>query len=100
MRSLLSIHRCVIAAAGVAGLAGCNKPARVTSAIADSASVSHFKTFSVTAPVPRASQVAVAGTNHSDHVAGAIIDMDPMLSTSLVGRAMSEDLTYAFTHRG
>ena len=90
----------VIAAAVVVGMIGCTNSARVTSAIANPAAVSHFKKFTVTAPTPRVSRVAVAATNDSDQAGGAIMDMDPMLATSLVGRAMSEDLVGAFSHRG
>src|SRR5215204_2879309 len=84
----------------VVGLSGCSKPARVVSVTADSAALSHFSTFTVLAPAPRVGQVAVAATNDSDRAGGAFMNMDPMLATSLVGRAMSEDLVWAFSHRG
>jgi hypothetical protein len=90
----------IIATAVGAGVTGCANAARVSSTIADSGAVSHFNTFTVTAPTPRVSRVAVAATNDSDQAGGAIVDMDPMLATSLVGRAMSEDLVWAFSHRG
>jgi hypothetical protein len=92
-------YRGVVAGA-VMVLGGCTNSTRVASVTADSAALSRFKTFTVSAPTPRISRVAVAATNDSDRVGGATMDMDPMLATSLVGRAMSEDRVWAFTHRG
>jgi hypothetical protein len=62
--------------------------------------LARFKTFSVRAPTPPANRVAGAATNDTDRAAGAVMDMDPMLATSLVGRAMRQDLTQAFAQRG
>ena len=92
-------YRGVVAGA-VLVLGGCASSTQVATVTADSAALSRFKTFTVIAPAPQISGVAVAATNDSDRVGGATMDMDPMLSTSLVGRAMSEDLVGAFTHRG
>jgi hypothetical protein len=66
----------------------------------DTAAVGQFKTFTVSAPTPSIDRVAVAATNDRDRAGGAMMDMDPMLSTSLVGRAMRQDITSAFAKRG
>lgn len=66
----------------------------------DSSSVERFKTFTISAPEPAVGRVVVAATNDVDRVAGAKMDMDPMLSTSLVGRAIRQDLADAFKKRG
>jgi hypothetical protein len=89
-----------IAVAAIAGLAACSNSTRVVSGTTDPSALSHFKTFAVSAPAPRVDRVAVGVTNHSDRVGGAIMDMDPMLATSLVGRAMRQDLVTAFARRG
>jgi Domain of unknown function (DUF4136) len=72
----------------------------VASGSLDTMAVRQFKTFSIMAPTPPADSVAVGATNGRDRVAGAVMDMDPMLSTSLVGRAIRQDLSSAFTDRG
>ncbi len=92
-------YRGVVAGA-VLLLGGCSSSARVATVTVDSAALSRFQTFTVSAPAPRVDQVAMAGTNDRDRAGGAVMDMDPMLATSLVGRAMSEDLVSAFSHRG
>jgi hypothetical protein len=73
---------------------------RVASGTLDTVAVRQFKTFSIMAPPPSAGKVGVTATNDSTRVAGAVMDMDPMLSTSLVGRAIRQDLSDAFTKRG
>jgi hypothetical protein len=73
-------YRGVVAGA-VMVLGGCADSTRVTSVTADSAALSRFKTFTIIAPAPQVSRVAVAATNGSDRVGGAIMDMDPMLAT-------------------
>ena len=89
------------AAVGLLALgAGCGSSVGVATEALDTAAVRQFKTFTVTAPVPIASRVAVAATNDADRAGGAVMDMDPMLSTSLVGRAMRQDPTDAFAKRG
>jgi hypothetical protein len=100
IKAIYHHSRDVVAAAWIAALGGCSHSAQVTSATADPAALSHFKTFAVVAPAPRVDRVAVGVTNDSDRVGGAIMDMDPMLATSLVGRAMRQDLVAAFTRRG
>jgi hypothetical protein len=83
----------------IAGVSGCSKGARITTATADPAALNRFHTFAVTAPTPRADRIAV-GVSDSDRAGGAVMDMDPMLATSLVGRAMHQDLVTAFSGRG
>ena len=89
-----------IAVAAIAGVAACSNSTRVVSDTTDPNALTHFKTFAVSAPAPRVDRVAVGVTNDSDRVGGAVMDMDPMLATSLVGRAMRQDLVTAFAHRG
>jgi len=72
----------------------------VASGAIDTLALQQFQTFSIKAPTPPADSVAVATTNGTDRVGGAVMDMDPMLSTSLVGRAIRQDLANAFTRRG
>ena len=80
---------------------GCKgRTVNVASGMLDTAAVRQFKTFSIMAPTPPADSVAVAATNGHDRIGGVVMDMDPMLSTSLVGRAIQQDLTDAFTGRG
>jgi hypothetical protein len=50
--------------------------------------------------LPAANRVAVAATNDSDRVAAAVMDLDPTLATSLVGRAIQQDITAQFVSRG
>ena len=79
---------------------GGGRTVNVASGTIDSVAVRQFKTFVVMAPTPPTDTVAVGATNGSDRVAGAVMEMDPMLSTSLVGRAIRQDLSDAFTNRG
>ena len=72
---------------------------RVASGTLDTSAVRTFKTFSIIAPLPP-DRVGVAATNDSTRVAGAVMDMDPMLATSLVGRAIRQDISDAFAKRG
>jgi len=72
----------------------------VASGAIDTLALQQFQTFSIKAPTPPADSVAVATTNGTDRVGGAVMDMDPMLSTSLVGRAIRQDLANAFASRG
>ena len=72
----------------------------VASGTLDTIAVGQFKTFAIMAPTPPADSVAVAATNGRDRAGGAVMDMDPMLATSLVGRAIRQDLSDAFTKRG
>jgi hypothetical protein len=72
----------------------------VASGTLDTAVVRQLKTFSIMAPTPLADSVAVAATNDRDRAAAVVMDMDPMLSTSLVGRAIRQDIGTAFTKRG
>src|SRR4051812_16702531 len=90
-----------IALATIAGVTACSPTTtRIASETINPNAPTRFKTFAVSAPAPRVDQVAVGVTNDSDRVGGAIMDMDPMLATSLVGRAMRQDLVTAFAHRG
>ena len=92
-----SVRRIVVAA--IACIA-CSSSVRVVTETGDAAALQHLKTFTLSAPVPTASRVAVAATNDSNRVGGAVMDMDPMLATSLVGRAMHQDIANAFAKRG
>ena len=93
-----TLRRIVVAA--VACVACSRSSTRVVTESGDTAALQHLKTFAVSAPVPAATQVAVAATNDSNRVAAALMDMDPMLATSLVGRAMQRDIASAFVKRG
>jgi hypothetical protein len=73
---------------------------KVASGTLDTSAVRTFKTFSIIAPLPPAERVGVAATNDSTRAASAVMDMDPMLATSLVGRAIRQDLSDAFAKRG
>jgi hypothetical protein len=91
----------VLALGVVTAVAACSSDrVRVAAGTVDQSMLARFKTFSVTAPTPPANRVAGAATNDTNRVAGAVMDMDPMLATSLVGRAMRQDLTEAFVQRG
>jgi len=72
----------------------------VASGMLDTLAVQQFKTFSIMAPTPSTDTVGVAATNGANRVGGAVMEMDPMLATSLVGRAIRQDLSDAFTNRG
>ena len=91
---------CVVLSALAFATACKGRTVNVSSGAIDTIALQQFQTFSVMAPTPPADTVAVATTNGSDRVGGAVMDMDPMLSTSLVGRAIRQDLTNAFTSRG
>ena len=89
-----------IAAVWILGMAACSSSTRVTSVTADPQPLTRFHTFVISAPPPPVTRVAVAATNDSDRGAAAVIEMDPMLETSLVGRAMRQYLVAAFEDRG
>src|SRR5437773_11418251 len=59
----------------------------VASGTLDTVAIRQFKTFAIMAPTPPADTVAVGATNGSDRAGSAVMNMDPMLATSLVGRA-------------
>ena len=91
----------VLALGAITAVAACSSDrVRVAAGTLDESMLARFKTFSVKAPTPPANRVAGAATNDTNRVAGAVMDMDPMLATSLVGRAMRQDLTEAFAQRG
>jgi hypothetical protein len=92
-----SLRRIIVAA--IACLACSSGSVRVITE-GDAAALQHLKTFSLSAGTPDASQIVVAGTNSTDRVGGAVMDMDPMLETSLVGRAIYQDIANAFVKRG
>jgi len=92
-----TLRRIVVAAMACVA---CSSSTRVVTETGDAAALQHLKTFALSAPAPTASQVLVAATNDSNHVGGAMMDMDPMLATSLVGRAIRQDLATAFGKRG
>ena len=93
-----TLRRIVVVA--IASVACSRSSTRVITEAGDTAALQHLKSFAVSAPVPTATQVAVAATNDSNRVGGAVMDMDPMLATSLVGRAIRQDITSAFVKRG
>ena len=78
----------------------CSSSVRVITESGDAAALQHLKTFTLSAPTPDASQITVAGTNSTDRVGVAVMDMDPMLATSLVGKAIQQELATAFARRG
>lgn len=78
----------------------CARNIHVASETADAAALPNLKTFYLLPPLPAANRIAVAATNDSDRVAGAVMDLDPTLATSLVGRAMQKDITDEFVGRG
>ena len=89
-------------AVGVLVIAGACKgrTVSVASGALDTTAIQEFKTFTIMAPTPPAESVAVAATNGTNRVGGVVMDMDPMLATSLVGRAIRQGLSDAFTKRG
>jgi len=89
-----------IAALLIGGMAACSHPTQVGTVTVDPQPLTRFHTFQISAPAPPAKRVAVAATNASDRGAAAMMDMDPMLETSLVGRAIRQDLVSAFERRG
>jgi hypothetical protein len=89
-----------IALATIAGVTACGPTTQIASETINPNALTSFKAFDVIAPPPRVDWVAVGATNDSDRAGGAVMDMDPMLATSLVGRAMRQDLATAFAHRG
>ena len=90
----------MIVVAAVVCLACSKSSTRVITETGDTAALKNLKSFAVSAPEPTATQVAIAATNDSNRVGGAVMDMDPMLATSLVGKAMRQDITSAFVKRG
>src|SRR5262245_41386207 len=62
----------------------------VASGTLDTVALRTFKKFTIMAPTPRADSVAVVAAD-SNRVAGTVMQMDPMLSTSIVGRAIRQD---------
>jgi hypothetical protein len=80
--------------------AACSSSIRVASTTVAPRRISEFKTFTITAPPPATDYVVLAASNDSGHTTAIAIDMDPMLETSMVGRAMRRDLRDAFGRRG
>jgi Domain of unknown function (DUF4136) len=94
-------HRVAPLSLGVLLIAGaCRNSPHVAMEALDTLAVRQFKTFTVSAPAPSTDRVAVAATNDDNRVGGAVMDMDPMLSTSIVGLAIRQDLASAFANRG
>ncbi|HEY2854194.1 MAG TPA: DUF4136 domain-containing protein [Gemmatimonadaceae bacterium] len=104
MRHTDSLRRSAVTYVALGALvfaAACKgRTVNVASGAIDTLALQQFQTFSIKTPTPPADSVAVATTNGTDRVGGAVMDMDPMLSTSLVGRAIRQDLANAFTSRG
>jgi hypothetical protein len=104
MRHTDSLRRSAVTYVALGALvfaAACKgRTVNVASGAIDTLALQQFQTFSIKAPTPPADTVAVATTNGTNRVGGAVMDMDPMLSTSLVGRAIQQDLANAFTSRG
>lgn len=71
----------------------------VASGSLDTVALAQFRTFNVMSPTGPSDTLAVVGAERN-RVTGVVMDMDPMLSTSLVGRAIRQDLSDAFASRG
>ena len=88
MRHTDSLRRSAVTYVALGALvfaAACKgRTVNVASGAIDTLALQQFQTFSIKAPTPPADSVAVATTNGTDRVGGAVMDMDPMLSTSLV----------------
>ena len=81
-------------------IVGCASAVRVATTTVDPAPIGRFETFAVMAPEPPVDHVVLASSNDSGRASSVIMDMDPMLATSLVGRAMRQTLFDEFTQRG
>lgn len=81
-------------------VSGCTRSVRVATTMFDPAPIGRFETFAVMAPEPPVAHVVLAASNDSGRASSVIMDMDPMLATSLVGRAMRQTLIDEFTERG
>jgi len=86
--------------AALTAASACADNVHVASTAADTTATRHLKTFIVMAPPPRVSSAAGAVTDGDGNAATAVMDLDPMLETSLIGRAIRQDLANAFEHRG
>jgi hypothetical protein len=84
----------------VMSTAACARSIRVATTTLDPAPIGAFKTFAVIAPEPPADRVMLAASNDSGGATAVLMDMDPMLATSLVGRAIRVIIVDAFTQRG
>lgn len=104
MRHTVSSHGRAVVCLALSALAfasSCKgRTVNVSSGAIDTVALQQFQTFSIMAPTPAADTVAVGATNGTGSAAAAVMDMNPMLSTSLVGRAIRQGLTNAFTSRG
>lgn len=78
----------------------CARSIQVATTTVDPTPIGRFKTFAVMAPAPPVDRVLLAASNDSGHASSVVMDMDPMLATSLVGRAIRVDITNAFTQQG
>ena len=87
--------------AAAIGATGCSRPkTELMAETVNPHALEGLKTFSVSAPAPDAARVVMAVTNDTDRASGAALNMDPTLDSSLVGRAMRQDIVAAFSHRG
>jgi len=86
--------------AALTAAAACTDNVDVATTMADTTATRHLKTFGVMAPPPRVSSAALAVTDGDGNAGTAVMDLDPMLETSLVGRAIRQDLVNAFERRG
>jgi len=86
--------------AALTAAAACADNMHVAATAADTTASRHLKTFGVIAPQPLVSSAAGAVTDGDGNAATAVMDLDPMLQTSLIGRAIRQDLANAFERRG
>ena len=78
----------------------CSRTISVATTTIDAAPIPGFKTFSVMAPPPPAEHVLVGSDRDDGRATAILMDMDPMLATSIVGRAMRQNMYAAFEKRG
>jgi hypothetical protein len=95
-RSLVALTTAV-----VIGGVGCSRPrTELMANTVNPKALEGLKTFSVSAPAPDEARVVTVSTNGTDRAGGAAMNMDPTLDSSLVGRAMRQDIVVAFSDRG
>ena len=83
-----------------ASAAACASSIHVATTTVDAAPIGRFHTFAVMAPEPPTDHVVLASSNDSGRASAVVMDMDPMLATSLVGRAIRSVTIDAFAQRG
>jgi hypothetical protein len=66
----------------------------------DAEGLKGLHTFALMAPEPSAAIMTTASSNGADRASAVVMDMNPMLATSLVGNALRQDIQEAFDRRG